>query len=544
MKVQLSKRRLIPRWRKVSVTLSLPEGQAKSVHEPVETPYDPEPLDRAIEEWRQDPTAGHLGDVLSFSVNAAAMDKVMAVANSALHSGAHTTAAQDRLIKALNNQKVENVEPENGDAVCNPHLRAQVKHVRELLRISPKTPLALLDLAQLQLAVGNQKRAERSILTALSLSPNNRIVVRTAARFFVHRGEPDRAHRMVARHERTKIDPWLMASEIALSQAAGVPPRYAKVAAKVAREKRQKYTNVTELAGAVAGLEMLEGNWKRAREYFRVALLSPNDNVIAQAVTDQRELQLDLTTPEKEQATRRAAEARMIICWRALDTDGAEREAILWHNEEPFSSRPLQFLSALYAVKGEYHKVVRFARRGLIIHPKDALLTANMSYGLANIGQLDEAERAASRARIGSNSVLDSQVLATRGLVEMKKGNFTLADALYLAAIQEFETNKHPDMVGICYAYYLRSALQLHHPGVEQIIDKAIAAYEAEPSIDAALVLRSCMQAVQEPAQTESLHRLVQWVYDKRTNSLIRKDGVGPLGGEALLLSGDSSVTQ
>lgn len=542
MKVQLSKRRLIPRWRRVAATLSLPEGQAKTKRLGSPKHFQPEELSRAIAEWKLNPTSGHLGSVLAFSVHPEALGAVLEVVDGALQQGNSVTIAQGKLVDGLKRNFIEDTKPERELSACNTSVQARVREIRDLLRVNPRSPLALLDYAQLQLAVGNHRHAYRSIATALSLAPQSRIVLRTAARFYVHCGEADRAHLMIARHENTKSDPWLMATEIATSQAAGVGSKFAALGSKLAREKRKRYTNYTELAGAVAGLEMMGGSWKRARELFRVALLSPNDNVIAQAVTDQPELKLDLSAPDQRQVALGTPEARMLISWRALDPASAEREALLWHAEEPFSGRPLQFLSALYAVQGQYESVVRIAKRGLIVDPRDAVLFANLSYGHASLGNLAEAERAASRVRSLTGLRMEPQLLATQGLMEMQRGNFMLSDELYSSAIGQFEAKGDAEMVGICYAYFARAAVELSHPRTESLLASAVAAFKISPSVDAAIVLKSCLQHVTLPEEDNSAHALVRWVYDRRTNSLIRRDELGDLGAGAFSIKDDNRL--
>src|SRR5690606_21639596 len=118
----------------------------------------------------------------------------------------------------------------------------------------------------LQLAVGNAKRADRAIVTALSLSPNSRVTLRTVARYYVHVGEPDRAHALIARHERTAGDPWLMASEIALAQASGEQRRFAVKGRRFSKSNAAPVRHLSELRGALGGLELASGAVRHARE--------------------------------------------------------------------------------------------------------------------------------------------------------------------------------------------------------------------------------------------------------------------------------------
>mgnify|MGYP001446325861 CR=1 FL=1 len=541
MKVQLPRRRLIPRWRRVATTLELPEGTpAASRKSGSPIAGDTQELEVAISEWRSNPTLGHLGDILAHSVADDLKDEVKKVAAEVRAKGLPTTFAQEEIIKRLlSDEESSQVVPTSGCEVCNPHVRQQTRELRSILRLNPANPLALLDLAQFQLASGNVKDAERSLLTANHLSHNNRLVLRTLARFYVHSGSPDKAHSLLVRSARTRTDPWLMAGEIAVSQAAGIPSRFASVGSKIALQTGNSRKEVTELAGAVGGLELANGRWKRARELFRVALLSPNDNVIAQAITDQKDLMLNIDTLTQRRAASRAVEARALLAWQAMDAEAAEAAAFKWHAEEPFSSRPLHVLTALSAVASKYENLVGLARRGLVANPDDAVLMANLAYGLASLDRLPEARSAIQKARSLDPKAVGAQVTATSGLIALKELRFEMADALYGDAIDQFRAAKRDDMVAACYAYYARAACHAGHPRATDILDSAVRSYLEAPSVDAALVLRSIGRDVKEPKPDENMRRLSQWIYNERTNTLTLEQKVTNPGAPALRIKSE-----
>jgi hypothetical protein len=64
------------------------------------------------------------------------------------------------------------------------------------------------------------------MMTALQLAPQNRHVLRSAARLFLHVGDPECAHDLVARNDATKNDPWLIAAEIAIAYLLIAPSRF------------------------------------------------------------------------------------------------------------------------------------------------------------------------------------------------------------------------------------------------------------------------------------------------------------------------------
>ena len=246
---------------------------------------------RRIQEVDQNREPGVLGDLLSFAAFPTARPELIAIAEHALRNPLGLSPSVLTFAKAvLDNREPVLIKeaPEGDDA------RTQTRRLRRLLDDSPNNVPALMDLAQLQCAAGKRKAADRALVTAFALAPDNRTVLRTRARFLVHIGDAEQAHALVAGHQATKADPWLMATEIAVADLAGVPSRSATKARRMLAESGNASARTAELAAALGGLELDSGNVKAARALFRRALLTPNTNVIAQAVNDSRRLGLEV----------------------------------------------------------------------------------------------------------------------------------------------------------------------------------------------------------------------------------------------------------
>lgn len=532
----LPPRRLIPRWRRTAATLSLAEASFSPTGRDSSFALSRAQLAISVNEWRDTPTVGHLGDVLAYSVDRNLKDEIADVAREALDRSLPLTRTQRAIISDLlgEDKVISDWDPSLG--ICNPATKREVANLRCILRINPANPLALLDLAQFQLSSGDSRKAERSILSALNISPNNRIILRTLARLYVHTRMPDKAHSILRRHQRTPNDPWLMAAEIALAEMADTSPYFASRGQRMVRDGQVRYADLSELAGALGGLELGNGKIKRARDMFRVALRAPNDNVIAQVITHQRLLGFDLSQPEQRRVTLSATEAQTLLAWQALDTDQAEQSALAWHDEEPFSSRPLQFLTTLYAVQKKYDLGMNLARRGLIADPKDPTLLSNLSYLLANSGQLDRAEKVLRRLSGLASSRYDGVVLATTGLIAMKRGHFDFGDELYMEAVSRFKNRGELMMETNCLAYYARSAIETSHPSRNEILKRAMDAYQQAGSADAAIILRQLEQEVEPMSGGDLRRRLSQWVLDEKNNTLIRHHGVTKEGAPTLII--------
>jgi Flp pilus assembly protein TadD len=532
----LPPRRLIPRWRRTSSTLDLPEAFFSAATSKQTYALNRDQLSQSIADWRDTPTTGHLGDVLAFSVDLNLRDEILVVAREVLKRAKPVTLAQKSLISSILEEPAATPLEQGNFEICNPATRREVSELRRVLQINPSNPLALLDTAQYQISSGKEKHAERSLRTALSLSPNSRIALRTLARFYVHTRKYDEAHRLLSGHARTPGDPWLMASEIALAEIAETSSHFASKGQRLVRDKGAKYADLSELAGALGGRELVNGNVKRARDMFRVALRSPNDNVIAQAITHQRLLAIDLNQPEQRRVALSASEAQTLLAWETLNTGQAELHALAWHYEEPFSSRPLQFLTTLYAVQNKYEHGINLAHRGLIADPKDSTLLANLSYLLANSGNLELAESVLRRLIRTAIADYDPIVLATNGLIAMKRGGYEVGDQLYLEAISRFKSRGELKMETNCLAYYARSAVETSHPHRDAILKKAIDAYSIAKSSDAAIILNQLNQKIEPLEQTEPTRRLSQWILDEKTNTLTQRHGITKEGAPSLII--------
>ncbi|MEO7326589.1 MAG: hypothetical protein ABIW82_17345 [Dokdonella sp.] len=538
MRADLPPRRLIPRWRKSSSTLALPEAASISKTNSIrQLPSQRDRLMHSVGAWKDSPTAGHFGDVLACAVDPDCLPDVTAFAIKAIDDEASMTKPQRAMVNNLLGLAPPSIQSLDVVRLCNENVQRDVKRLRSILRVNPANPLALLDYAQLQVAAGKSRDAERSLRSALTLAPNNRLALRTVARFHVHSHDAAQAHQLLRRHPRTEHDPWLMASEIATASAAGEESVFASRGRRILKEGKFAPAQISELAGAIAGLEMKNGNLKSARNLFRQALLFPNDNVIAQAVTDRQLLGIEVLPDRSTSTTSSSAvEAAALDAWQKREVSSAGSNAMRWHLEEPFSSRPLQFLASVFSV-GRLHEEARvLALRGLTADPNDASLTASLAYSLAAEGRLTEAEEAVRRLiQVGGTAYMP-YAQATLGLIAMRQGLTDQGDSLYLGAIDAFARAKNFSTEAVCRAYYARAANDTGHPDREKILKAASDAVAKHPSPDGILLLsdlgaKEILGTTKEPGR-----RLYQWVLDPVANALIRREGVTEPGAPALVI--------
>lgn len=76
--------------------------------------------------------------------------------------------------------------------------------------------------------LGQLEKAKAMMDIAVHLAPQHRYVCRSAARFYLHYGDEDKARAVIAHNPWVTKDPWLMASEIAINTLMGRTSRLIK----------------------------------------------------------------------------------------------------------------------------------------------------------------------------------------------------------------------------------------------------------------------------------------------------------------------------
>lgn len=542
MKSHLPTRRLIPKWRPIAAALQTPDVTPVPVVTPAPLLGGEDEFQRALAQWQETKSPGALGDLLAFGVVRDMADRVAEVGYTALKAGDPVTPVQSLMIKDIAHHQGLLPLPFQGAISTddNRHpFQVPIQAVRALLKTAPNNALALLDYAQFQLAIGRPHKAERAIRTALALRPDNRLVLRTAARYLVHVGQPDQGHQLIRRHARTVHDPWLMASEIALADAAQVPSQnLAKAKRFLFDQKKMAACHLTELAGAVSMAELSSGSLKRARETQRQALLAPNDNVIAQAFELRTKLGLHLDGVTIERAIAASSEARVLRAWSDADLGEVSNQAFLWHVQEPFSSRPVQILSTLAAYEGKQEAALRWIRAGLIADPNDQGLLINLAYVLVLNRDYTEATNLIRKLRATKRPEVEPFAVATEGLLAYQHGHFEAGDLRYNAAISFLDKVHMPQIAAYCRLNQAFAACDNSHPGAQALMAKAQDALKTNMSPDSAVLLKARDQLpLEAPTNDEPAgRRLSQWFFDPATNTLTQQSGVTNVGAKAIVV--------
>ena len=328
-------------------------------------------------------------------------------------------------------------------------MKARIGMLRHKLREHCYDPVSYCELARCYANLGMDDKAEKYMNYAVYLAPTSRFIVRSAARFFVHKGDWDRAKTILLKSGRVKTDPWIMSAEIAVESVMERVSRYVKEGREMVLSGNVPAYSSSELCFAICKVDLDYGKHTDSRKMFEKGIIDPNDNSLAQAeffAKRDSNIQLDLSMysrlPHKHEADTREA----YVMGKYED---AFISSLKWMQDYRFEQRPIAFafdISCVYLKR--YDFAIEVEKKALALNPKNPTAINNLAYALGLSDRLDEAE--AYLSTVNYQKYLDDIdttgsicLVATFGLIEYRKGNVDEGRKMYNLAIQA--ANKHKE---------------------------------------------------------------------------------------------------
>lgn len=315
-------------------------------------------------------------------------------------------------------------------------LRSDVRNCRAATRRFSRNAFLWVELARAHVSVGATQKADDEMKVALSLAPLDRFVARSAVRLYTHMQEPDRAHYLLRKHQLLRVDPWLIASELAVSELIGRSSKLIGLARKIAKKGDLSAFHLSEMEGALGSIELSSGAHKKSRKHFLNSLIQPTENSVAQAVWGRAkghhfnfsDNMLDFPC---------AYEAKTLQYMEKARWDDAADQCDLWRKDEVFSSRPAEIGSYIAAVAlGDPARGEDFCRSGLFANPASVTLKNNLTVCLCEQDKTNDANKVFESIRF---STLDERekmsFVATLGLLKFRIGRYAEGRGLYEHAI-------------------------------------------------------------------------------------------------------------
>jgi tetratricopeptide (TPR) repeat protein len=351
--------------------------------------------------------------------------------------------------------------------------RHSPSHARHLTKLHPRDPLAWIELALQQTIGGHMDAASRSVSVALTLAPDNRHVLRSAARFFLHASDPERAHDLIARSAATRDDPWLIAAEVAFAEVAERRPRFLKTGLRMLDVADLPPRQLTELAGAIATEELIHGNRRKARKDFGKSMLDPTGSALAQGEWATPELGAEVVPLARFKSAPEASEARAFHLYRMGQYQKVAQMCEAWAASDQFSIRPFEFGSATAGFIEQYDKAVELAMRGLELRPRSPSLLNAAAFALASSNRLIEAADIFHRLHAIDDPRWHFTAEANRGLLAFRSGSPDRALEYYRSAIAGFTKAGLGETSARARVYLAREAILARLPNADDLVKEA-----------------------------------------------------------------------
>ncbi len=294
----------------------------------------------------------------------------------------------------------------------------------------------------------------------MKLSPDNRHVLRSAACYYIHINDAEQANDVLKRASATAFDPWLKSAEIATAAAAERTSRNIKQAKDDVKRREYSDKDITELASAIATVELANGNATQSKKFFRASMADPTENAVAQAEWTVRNKKLYLEVSTANLAKPRAFEAIAIAAYARKRWAECTEALRYWMVDQPFSIQPALIGSVVASdLLLDELQAIEFTKQGLRGNPFSPLLHNNEAVAFARLNRLQDAQASLARAIMHADKAdVDVQIVltATRGLLAFRSKDAESGRTLYEQAINLALKSKRPRVASRAYIYYLQ----------------------------------------------------------------------------------------
>ncbi|SIQ67632.1 tetratricopeptide repeat protein [Maribacter ulvicola] len=477
---ELKERRLIPNWRDFKRTLQLGELVQSNISSiPLKLT-----IDRTTQDWQFQKNMGTAADLVNSAYISGHNNELVEEAISYIKANSQKSSSSlNDLVKLIetvsfdkqvitNNSLLEiDVETisEFQTFINNTTFHKVINKTKNKAKAELKNPITWVELARLYSMRGQEKKAENAILTALYLAPNNRFVLRSATRFFIHFNEYEKAIFFLRKSENIKKDPWLISAHIATSSIMGRFSPFIKAGKSLASSGDFSNFELTELTSSLGTLEFKDGSYKKAKQFFEKSLLAPNDNSLAQLEWVSNDDKRFKFNPLNFENVINPFEARAMEFLSRGNWELAFNNTIKWFLDMPFSKRPIILGSYIASsLLKDKHAAQILCQVGLQANPEDPTLLNNMVYSIATSNDLTMLDRYVSKMmEVDINSLpIERQITynATFGLAAIKKTEIDLGISLYNRAIDLATKNKKEYLKKIAIINFTNALIDIKHP--------------------------------------------------------------------------------
>jgi tetratricopeptide (TPR) repeat protein len=463
-------RRLLPRFRASQAVVSSGDLQSFERQQSTESNVSPD-FEQLKRQWADGPTAELAGELVTSSVVLGHQGDVKEAAEFIrTRQDVFAPDLVELARSVLDDTTASNTVPDKVTTIAS--TRHDLSKLKRRLVEDPYNSIVWMDRAQLHTTLGQLDAAKHAVKIAVSLSPNNRFVLRGASRFYLRAKDQDQGLQILRRTPALSTDPWLMAAEIALSTVTGQAPHSFKRARAMLKADALAPWHTAELNGAFGTLAVGDRSVGKAGQFFRQSLRDPTENAIAQAQWFSN-IHKSFEVPEQLLSKRMSFEAQALKAHAEKHWNDVITACRGWSIMDPISTRPLalgSYIAESALCDGEI--ALEFTRRWIVTEPTNSGAWNNHAVALAYVGKIEEARIALAKvARGDGTSHFDAVLLATQGLIEYRSGQPKAGRILYIKAAEIGRTLNDPSLHALIVWHLLREEARWDPPAVRDLVN-------------------------------------------------------------------------
>ncbi|WP_241068918.1 hypothetical protein [Achromobacter insuavis] len=411
------------------------------------------------------------------------------------------------------------------------HIYGEISRLKRYVQINPGDAISLVDMGRYYTILGQLAKARSVMSAAVAICPNNRFVLRSASRFFIHEGDPDRALFLLNRSARTPGDPWLLATHISIEGLIGRVSKFLKRGRQILDGGRISPLHSSELGASIATVFLNDGLFKEAKRTFSKALACPNENAVAQALWASTSFRIPINVKREWLDSRFSHEANFYRAQIEVDFVRALEFAKAWYEDEPFSSRPLRGAAFACSVLNLHAQAEGYTRQALLCDPHSIDDRNNLVFSLASQGKISDAFeliKIVINRQSSSSEGVSGQTLANIGLLSYRIGDIESARQYYGKAVDYLQTAERPENVALARAFWAKEALLAKDSEFLKILGAAKESAEETKTPGAIQVIKGILGGEGLNAEVDNssvplIRRAETWAHDAQRNLLIIK---------------------
>ncbi|MCD4705093.1 hypothetical protein K8R66_03375 [bacterium] len=475
-------RRVIPNWRTYKTTLKLGELD-NLLNCKIENKIVS--IDDYIFDWKQNKTIWHAGDLISAAYINNLLEDIN-VMDASKYILSNKNKCPDLLLVLANsiiNPKEstdDTTTKELVNTVKAEQLFQYIKLFKKNLIKYPYNPIINAEISRLYSILGIKKKALFHMKIALHLAPENRFILRAAARLFAHFDEIGHEigyiHSIIKKSYLVKKDPWITSTEIALSTIRNKTSKFIRTGLNMIDSNNFPSFNITELASSIGTLEFFNGNRRKTKKLLHKALLDPNDNSLAQVEWINNKDSLFEVNPENY-AINNKYEAQALDNFYNNNMEKAYSYCEKWFYDLPFSKRPIMLGSHIAnTFLKKPNLAIKLLEFGKTSHSNDPQILNNLSYSYALLNNLPEAENYINQIKTKTDIDITLKIcmIATQGLINFRHKDYEKGRELYMKAIDLTKSLSDKYYKWLAVLNYAREELLIkqNHELIQNLIDK------------------------------------------------------------------------